>query len=70
MDKFCIIYHSTAKCAVLDILFTYSKLLLSLIIFLFCFLTKNNSLARQTLLVSGLYKTSDSKILKIYSNAQ
>ena len=39
--------YSTAKRAVLDILYTYSKLLLSLIIILFGLLTKNNSIALQ-----------------------
>ena len=47
MDNFHIIDHSTAKRAVLDILYTYSKLLLSLIIILFGLLTKNNSIALQ-----------------------
>ena len=69
MGNFCIIDHSTAKHAVLDILYPYSKLLSSLIIILFDLLTKNNSIALQALLVSLPYKTTDSKILKIYTNS-
>ena len=52
----------TAKRAVLDILYPYSKLLLSWIMFLFGLLTNNNYIALQALLVSRLYKTIDSKI--------
>ena len=70
MDNFHIIDHSTAECAVLDILYGYSKLLLSLIIIFFGLLTNNNSLALQALLVSRPSKTNDSEILKIYLNAQ
>ena len=69
MGNFHIIDHSTAKHAVLDILYPDSKLLLSQIIILFGLLTNNNSIALQALLVSRPYKTTDSKILKIYSNA-
>ena len=44
MGNFCIIDHSTAKRAVLDVLYPYSKLLISRIIILFSLLTNNNSL--------------------------
>ena len=66
MDNFRIIDHSTA---VLNILFNDSKLVLSLIILLFCLSTNNNSLALQALSDSRPYKSTDSKVLQIYSNA-
>ena len=49
MGNFRILDHSTAKRAVLDILYPYSKLLLSRIIIVFGLLTNNNSIARQAL---------------------
>ena len=70
MGNFRIIDHSTDKRVVLDILYPYSELSLSGIIIQFNLLTNINSIALQALLVSRSSKRTDSKILKIYSNAQ